>query len=731
MRFYVPDWDDAVDAGYDFVNDEVSSVDKQSRDREFIWDIFGREATPVDGVLISREQVESNRSTSDLTELGVYEDPNLSIPEWLPTISDCGAWGYKTLPFPPYGNEEILSFYEQLDVSVGVTIDHLVLGNGNGNKRIYLDERAFSEVFKPSDIPATLGEDYDITVEEWPATWPDYVDNYAPSITDVGDVVPFEPADFEGDTQTVRKRLTDDPRAVVRDDDSNTRYELTLKNAERQFELYSNGDYSFRLMAAFQGWNPQSYAEAARRVLKMGYRYIGLGGAAGSSTNAVRDIVAEVGNELVAFERDRSTRVDFHVFGFAKPNAFDSIGRSGVASFDSASMLRAAWTGGNNYHLDADTKYDAIRVRFPPAGADLETAVESALRSQELHYALRAYGANQSISEALTDWAKDAEAALDGLGPYLKQHRHDDRYDERRIKPLTAAFRDSFAEADVLKGSFGEPFRRRLIKFLRDDDPADPLPFEQYKSMIDTGGRIFTAFPRHSDHIKQLESSSGRTATFDQIDCIVTDYARWIGDDELLHEYRRTLRERPWEYCNCAICSENGIEVAIFRGNTRNRRRGFHNTKQFYDQFQQALPKLLVVTSAPESTRPDDGTVETYLRRERQAFWGAVHDLPVIEIGAVTSSGVREWWESFDTETTYRGLADSLEEAGHRYQAIFAYSPPDKTAVESLGGPLPEETPFRTFESPADLRKAVLEHLGYDPEYVPSRTVQAGLGDFE
>jgi len=48
---------------------------------------------------------------------------------WLPTISDCGAWGYKSLPFPPYGNEDMLDFYETLDVTVGVTIDHPVLGS--------------------------------------------------------------------------------------------------------------------------------------------------------------------------------------------------------------------------------------------------------------------------------------------------------------------------------------------------------------------------------------------------------------------------------------------------------------------------------------------------------------------------------------------------------------------------------------------------------------------------
>ena len=37
------------------------------------------------------------------------------------------------------------------------------------------------------------------------------------------------------------------------------------------------------------------------------------------------------------------------------------------------------------------------------------------------------------------------------------------------------------------------------------------------------------------------------------------------------------LSKQPWKNCDCKICNEIGIEVAIFRGNNRNRRRGVHN----------------------------------------------------------------------------------------------------------------------------------------------------------
>ena len=52
---------------------------------------------------------------------------------------------------------------------------------------------------------------------------------------------------------------------------------------------------------------------------------------------------------------------------------------------------------------------------------------------------------------------------------------------------------------------------------------------------------------------------------------------------------RRMLEAQPWKTCPCDICQATGIDVAIFRGNNRNRRRGFHNTYVFYQLFQRVL----------------------------------------------------------------------------------------------------------------------------------------------
>ena len=48
--------------------------------------------------------------------------------------------------------------------------------------------------------------------------------------------------------------------------------------------------------------------------------------------------------------------------------------------------------------------------------------------------------------------------------------------------------------------------------------------------------------------------------------------------ESMRDKYKYTLKEKPWEFCECEICKKLGIQTLIFRGCNRNKRRGFHNT---------------------------------------------------------------------------------------------------------------------------------------------------------
>ena len=60
---------------------------------------------------------------------------------------------------------------------------------------------------------------------------------------------------------------------------------------------------------------------------------------------------------------------------------------------------------------------------------------------------------------------------------------------------------------------------------------------------------------------------------------------RTSDSNDLRGQYEITLKDAPWEQCDCPVCKALGIDVVIFRGFNRNKRRGFHNTRVFYKQL--------------------------------------------------------------------------------------------------------------------------------------------------
>lgn len=64
-------------------------------------------------------------------------------------------------------------------------------------------------------------------------------------------------------------------------------------------------------------------------------------------------------------------------------------------------------------------------------------------------------------------------------------------------------------------------------------------------------------------------------------DCAETPAIKVLAD-----RYLRTLSDKPWKECPCAICREISIEVVLFRGSNRNKRRGMHNLAVYKKHLQ-------------------------------------------------------------------------------------------------------------------------------------------------
>lgn len=69
------------------------------------------------------------------------------------------------------------------------------------------------------------------------------------------------------------------------------------------------------------------------------------------------------------------------------------------------------------------------------------------------------------------------------------------------------------------------------------------------------------------------------------------------GSAKRVERYEEVLEDRPWKDCSCDICESIGVEVIMFRGSERNKRRGFHNLAVFRQKLAEESSSSLVEVS--------------------------------------------------------------------------------------------------------------------------------------
>ncbi|MEV8504476.1 tRNA-guanine transglycosylase DpdA [Actinoplanes sp. NPDC051475] len=90
------------------------------------------------------------------------------------------------------------------------------------------------------------------------------------------------------------------------------------------------------------------------------------------------------------------------------------------------------------------------------------------------------------------------------------------------------------------------------------------------------------AMKREREALTRLREYDAEEVDIDQALDALGHYSElWDGKSDRREQYRATLAARPWRDCPCDLCTEVGIEIVIFRGSERNKRRGFHNLYVF------------------------------------------------------------------------------------------------------------------------------------------------------
>lgn len=119
---------------------------------------------------------------------------------------------------------------------------------------------------------------------------------------------------------------------------------------------------------------------------------------------------------------------------------------------------------------------------------------------------------------------------------------------------------------------------------LRVPPSADPRTLERLK---ESGKHAPTIRRLEKEALSALRRYDAGRLNIDSCLAAVLRYDRLLGRGEtssgsLRGSYKKTLEDRPWRSCKCRVCKDIGIDVVIFRGYNRNKRRGAHNTLQLY-----------------------------------------------------------------------------------------------------------------------------------------------------
>lgn len=131
--YFLPDWDDFVDADFDFSTDRFSSPTRSTRHEEHATALM-RPARICDGVLVSLAQHLGSKgmlkrvepdSPEALAPRSVRSHFKLSPDQW--AFGDCGAFSYASEDSPSISVERAVYAYDLHEFDLGASVDHIPL----------------------------------------------------------------------------------------------------------------------------------------------------------------------------------------------------------------------------------------------------------------------------------------------------------------------------------------------------------------------------------------------------------------------------------------------------------------------------------------------------------------------------------------------------------------------------------------------------------------------------
>lgn len=133
-NYFLPDWDDLLDPGFDFENDSFSGPTREERSDEHCCRLM-QPKRMSDGILVSLAQQGTSRGPLRRlqgTELGALAPLPLrehyGLTDTQHLFGDCGAFSYVNEEVPTISIEQAVSLYELYNFDFGTSVDHIPVG---------------------------------------------------------------------------------------------------------------------------------------------------------------------------------------------------------------------------------------------------------------------------------------------------------------------------------------------------------------------------------------------------------------------------------------------------------------------------------------------------------------------------------------------------------------------------------------------------------------------------
>jgi hypothetical protein len=219
------------------------------------------------------------------------------------------------------------------------------------------------------------------------------------------------------------------------------RFDITLEYANAFYKECAHISNTFTPLGVVQGWSPGSMAEAARRLVGMGYDYLAVGGMVPLKADNIH-------RALMAIRELIPDYVKLHILGFGKIDQVDEFLGYNIASIDTTSpMLRAFKDNKRNFFMPSDEKtlnyYTSVRIPHATESRMLGVLVKKGHFTLEflIRQETEALKAMRDLDKGTVTWEAAFEAVMNYTRSILVDPKSGRPATEKKLDALEFEYR--------------------------------------------------------------------------------------------------------------------------------------------------------------------------------------------------------------------------------------------------------------------------------------------------